>query len=75
MILPKYDPVDHKWTNIDILYLKVNKEKQLEFDLDLKIVRPLESNIEFLVNKERGETTYREQPFYYHAAIARILEL
>jgi hypothetical protein len=72
MILPKYDPVDHKWTNIDILYLKVNKEKQLEFDLDLKIVRPLESNIEFLVNKERGETTYREQPFYYHAAIARI---
>jgi hypothetical protein len=52
--------------------MKVNQENMLEFDMDLNVILPVIDNIEFLSNKKKGETTYREQPYYYHAIVAKV---
>ena len=70
--MPKFEPTEGKWTNLSILYMKEVKDGKLEFDMDLQMVSPLQSNIDFFAEKPLEETTYREQPFYYHAIVARV---
>lgn len=62
------------WKNLDVLYMKVNQENTLEFDMDLNVILPVIDNVEFLANKKKGETTYREQPYYYHAHVAKVTQ-
>lgn len=58
---------------MNLIYMKVDDENRLEFDMDLKVILPVIDNIEFLAKKPKGETTYREQPYFYHAQVVRVL--
>jgi hypothetical protein len=72
ILLPHLDDQTGAWKNTDLLYMKVNKENQLEFDMELNVILPVIDNVEFLATKKKGETTYREQPYYYHAQVAKV---
>lgn len=56
------------------MYLKVAAKNELEFDLDLQVIAEAKDEVEFLVAKDLADTTYREQPFIYHARLVRLLQ-
>lgn len=69
-MLPYNDEQTGSWKNLDVLYMKTGDGNRLEFDLDIDLILPVIDNVEFLANKSKGETTYREQPYYYQARVA-----
>jgi hypothetical protein len=73
VLLPKKDEIDGRWSNLSLLYMKVTDANELEFDMDLKVILPVTDNIEFLALKQKGETTYREQPYFYQAQVVKVL--
>lgn len=73
-LLPKFNAEKQRWTNTERMYLKHDDNpKWLNFDLDLKIITLEKSNIEFLATKSTSVSTYREEPFLYHAEIVKII--
>lgn len=73
-LLPRFDTQTASWSNLEPMYLKVKSKNELEFDLDLEVISEVKDEVEFLVSKDPSDTTYREQPFFYHARILRLLQ-
>lgn len=73
-LLPRLDVQTAVWSNLEPMYLKVVGKNELEFDLDLQVIADSKNEVEFLVNKDPTDTTYREQPFIYHARLVKLLQ-
>lgn len=73
-LLPKFNTDKQQWSNTGPMYLKHDRSNRwLLFDLDLKKITKEKSNIEFLATKLTSVSTYREEPYLYHAEIVKII--
>lgn len=74
-LLPQKKHLSDDWHNLDLLYLKeLEEDNNLEFDIGMNdFISKDRDPLKYLVNLQKGENTYKDEPILYHTEVMELL--